>query len=376
MMRLALRSLAHDRSKLLTAVAGVAFAAVLVLVQMGLYAGFLETSSSIIGHMGGDVWVMARGTEVLDSVEPMSPATRASFASHPCVAHARPLVFNWAFVRKPGGTRDNMRVVGVERPSAGEPLVPWELAAGLPQDLEAPGRVAIETFDLPKLQISGDPLGQQMEIGGETVKVAAVTRGVRSFTLLPFVFAEIGQARRMTGMRDGEVNFWVLDLRDSSCAADVIRTVAVSPELQALRRDVWEKQTQTYWLNGSGVGGVLSFSAMLGLLVGAVVVGQTLYAMVRDHRRELATLRAVGATAGELASFVIWQAAFLAAIGTFLGLLFAYAMSKMAATAGLMIILSPWVLAIGVGSVIVMCALSSVLGVRSALTLQAAEVFA
>jgi putative ABC transport system permease protein len=375
MMRIALQSLFADRSKLASALAGVAFAALLVLVQMGLYAGFLETSSSVIGHMGGDVWVMPRGTEVLDSVETLSPASRSAFASHACVKRARPLVFNWAFVRKAGGTRDNVRVVGIERPGSDVPIVPWELAEGLPSDMSAPGRVAVESFDLQKLQITSNPRGAHLEVGGETVRVAAVTRGVRSFTLLPFVFAEIGQARRMTGMSEGETNYWVLDLNDASCAADVIRKVNEHPELTAMARADFQKQTQDYWIVGSGIGGVLSFAAMLGLLVGVVVVGQTLYAMVRDHRRELATLKALGATRREIVGFVAWQAAFLALAGTAIGAALALGLQQMAAAGGLMIVLAPWVVVVGVGSVLAMCAAASLLGVRSVLKLEAAEVF-
>jgi putative ABC transport system permease protein len=375
MIRVALRSLVHDTSKFIASLAGVAFAAVLVFVQTGLYAGFLDTTSSIIGHMRGDVWVMSRGTEVLDTVETMSPSARASFASHPCVSGARPLVFTWSQVRKPNGNLDNVRVIGIERPSKTVPLLPWQLERGLPGDLEAPGRIAIESFDLPKLQIAGDPVGQRMEVGGRTVKIAAVTQGVRSFTLLPFIFAEIEQARAMTNLKDGQASYWVLDLTDPRCADDVIQTVSRNPELQAIRTADFMAKTQKYWLEGSGAGGVLAFAAMLGLLVGAVVVGQTLYAIVRDHKRELATLKALGASSSEIVRFVFWQAAFLAVAGIVIGTLVAFGMRSMAAGAGLVVVLSPWVLAVGAGAVIVMCALSSILGVRSVLRLEAAEVF-
>jgi putative ABC transport system permease protein len=375
MRRIAIRSLTHDRSKLVAAICGVAFAGLLVFLQTGLYAGFLDTSSSMISRMGGDVWVMPRGTEVMDSVETLSAGSRAFAEAQPCVARVRPLVFTWGFVRKTGGTRDNVRVVGVERAAPGAPIVPWTLAEGLPSDIRPPMRVAVDAFDLGKLQIDGEPVGRKIEIGGETAEIAAVSKGVRSFTLLPFVFADIGDARRMTGMSDGQANYWVLDLADPSCAPDVIRGIEKNPELAAVPTDVWLARTQAYWIGGSGVGAVLSFTALLGLIVGLVVVGQTLYTMTKEHHRELATLKALGATSAELVGFVGWQAALLAAAGGALGLVLAALIARAAAGAGLEIILAPWVVVTGLVTIVVMCAAASLLSVRRILSLSPNEVF-
>lgn len=373
MVRIALRSLFHDRSKLLASIAGVTFAAVLVLVQLGLYGGFLHTSSSTISRVGGDVWVMPKGTEVLDSVETLSAGTKSAVTAHPCVARARPLVFAWGFVRKAAGTRDTVRVVGFERDSS--PVVPWNLAEGLPSDLHAPMRVAIDAFDVKKLQIAGRAMGASLEIGGQSAKVAAVTTGVRSFTLLPFVFAQIDDARRMAGFSEGETNYWVLDLRDSACAADVIRTIEKNPELQALPRDEFLTRTQNYWVVGSGVGAVLGFTALLALIVGVVVVGQTLFTITKDYHRELATLKALGARPSELIGFVAWQAAFLAVVGCVGGLVVAFAIRASAVDAGLVVVLSPGIVTTSLLTIVSMCALASLLSVRRVLRLDPAEVF-
>lgn len=377
MIRIALRSLFHDRTKLIASVAGVTFAAVLVLVQLGLFGGFLHTSSSTIAQLGGDVWVMPRGTEVIDSVETLSAGTKSLVAAHPCVARARPLVFAWAFVRKAAGTRDTVRVVGFERgiERGSSPVVPWSLAEGLPSDLHAPMRVAIDAFDVKKLQISGPALGASLEVGGQSAKVAAVTKGVRSFTLLPFIFAQIDDARRMAGFNEGETNFWILDLRDPSCAADVIRTIEKHPELQALPREEFLTKSQDYWVVGSGIGAVLSFTALLALIVGVVVVGQTLFTITKDYHRELATLKALGARSSELVGFVAWQAAFLALVGCVGGLVLAFAIQASAVDAGLVLVLSPKIVATSLLTIVAMCAVASLLSVRRVLRLDPAEVF-
>ena len=66
MIDVALRSLVFDRSKLVASLAGVALATTLLLVELGLYVGLLDSSAALVRRVGGDVWLMARGTEVLE----------------------------------------------------------------------------------------------------------------------------------------------------------------------------------------------------------------------------------------------------------------------------------------------------------------------
>lgn len=373
MKKIALLTLLYDKPKLIASIAGVAFAATLAFVQNALYEGFLYTSSAMITRMGGDLWVMASGTDVLDNVEVLSAGTRSMIANHPCVTRVRPLIFTWAFVRKAGKTRDTVRVVGVD-PSQ-MPLVPWEMKEGLPSDLNAPMRIGIDECDLGKLQIKGDPMRATMNIMGHTVYVSAVTRGVRSFTLLPFVFANIPDARRLTGLSDGEVNYWVLDVEDKQCIPEVAAYIEKHPELQAERTKEFVKKSQDYWINGSGIGAVLAFSALLGLMVGGVIVGQTLYSMARDYQMELSTLKAIGATNFEIVGFVAWQMGFMMTIGTGLGLLASSVIAHMAGKAGMIMILSAEVIFKSSMVIALTCLVASVMSIRQIIKVEAAEVF-
>jgi len=372
-LRIALQSLAHDRGKLVASIAGVAFAATLVFAQVGLYAGFLQSSSAVIRHVGGDVWVMARGTVVVDNGERLSAGSREIAAAHPCVERVRGLVLSFQALRKPNGSLEAVQIVGFE-PSP-KRVVPWAMARGLPQDLHAPMRVAVDRLDVEKLAIDGDPIGAELGIGRESVRVAAVTDGIRAFTLAPYVFAELDTARRLALLGADQAFYWVLDLARPECATDVVAAVDRHPDLVARRTDDFREMTETYWVAGSGAGAALGFSALLGLVVGVVIVGQTLYAVTKEHMRELATLKAIGASPAEIVSFVAWQAAFLALVGGGLGLGMAFGVRNLAVDAGLTIVLSGPVLGVGCGAVLMMCAVASLWSVRAVLALEAAEVF-
>ena len=49
---LARRNLFHDKVRLIVTVTGIVFAVVLIVVELGLFVGFTETTSSLIDHSG------------------------------------------------------------------------------------------------------------------------------------------------------------------------------------------------------------------------------------------------------------------------------------------------------------------------------------
>ena len=68
MWTLARKILLFDRVKFLVAGAGVSVSVFLVLVQIGLYLGFMRNASSIVDHGRADIWVVSAGTENFDKI--------------------------------------------------------------------------------------------------------------------------------------------------------------------------------------------------------------------------------------------------------------------------------------------------------------------
>lgn len=373
MLRIALHSLFFERGKLFAALAGVAFAANLVLVQTGLFFGFQRASTAVIQRAGGDLWVMARGTQLVDFADPLSPGVGERVRAVPCVARARAVIFSWASIRKPSGGIDNVQLIAAE-PKPGHAM-PWALAQGLPSDLRGPGRIAVDEADLDRLEIARPAIGREVTLQDGPVYVGAVTRGVRSFTVVPYLFAEPREARRILGLAEGQATFWAVDLASPRCAADVRAAIERQPDLVVRDRRQFEAMTSHYWVIGSGAGATLAFAALLGLIVGLVVVGQTLYSLTESRSRELATLKAMGASGRELAAFVIWQAAFLAVAGGAAGLGWAFGLARVVGMLGLTVVLDGPVIGGGLGVIAGMCALASLASVRKVIRLEAARVF-
>jgi putative ABC transport system permease protein len=316
---------------------------------------------------------MARGTQLVDFADPLSPGVGEQIRAVPCVERARPVIFSWASIRKPSGGIDNVQLIAAE-PAPGRAL-PWALAEGLPDDLRAPKRIAVDEADLDRLEIPRPAIGQQVELQDGPVYIGAVTRGIRSFTVVPYLFAEPREARRILGLVDGQATFWAVDLAERRCAPDVRAAIERHPDLVVRDRRQFEQMTSNYWVIGSGAGATLAFAALLGLIVGLVVVGQTLYSLTESRSRELATLKAMGASGRELASFVLWQAGLLAVTGSVIGLVWAFGLARLVQTVGLTVVLDATVIGAGLGTIVGMCALASLASVRKVVKLEAAKVF-
>ncbi len=77
----------------------------------------------------------------------------------------------------------------------------------------------------------------------------------------------------------------------------------------------FRERSRTFWLFGTGAGAALFAGALLGVIVGTVVVAQTLYASTKEHLNEFATLRAMGSSRRYIYKVILWQALLSAVIG-------------------------------------------------------------
>lgn len=374
MRRIALQSLFFDRGKLVTSVLGVAIATALLLAQIGIYEGMKTSSSRVIRNFAGDVWVMARGTAVIDNAETISAGVGPLVVAHPCVSQARGLIHSMTFARRSDGSYEAVVLVG-SSPRQHTPYFPWRLVTGLPGDLAHPLAVTIDRLDAKKLGLPEDPMGATFELQGQNAHVVGVTRGIRSIMVMPYLFTSLDNARSVLGLSEGQVSHWVLDLTNPSCVPDVIDWVERHPDLQALTTADWAERTEQYWIRESGAGSMLGLTAILGLVVGVVIVGQTLYSLTQQHFKELAMLRVIGANGGELASFVAWQVLVIGVAGAILGTGLAYGVGWIMERSDVEVDLSEPVVSFGLVTIALMCTLAAAYSVRAVLRIRGTEVF-
>ncbi len=377
MHRIALRTLLHHHAKLAASLAGVAFATALMVIQAGLYDGVRGRASVLVDRIGGDLWVMARGTTMVDDSELLASGVDLGARASACVLDARPVIVSWLPYRTQSGARHTLQLIGTpHEPSDTHAMVPWSMGDGLPSDLRGPDRIAIDDGDLSRFELRAPLIGSHVELAGRRTTVAAVTHGVRNVSLIPMVFADIDTARQLAGASPVGATYWVLDLREPSCAAAIIADVEQDPDLRAMTRNELAHVTEEHVVTESGVGAALAFVALLGFIVGTVIVAQTQFSLVREHVKELGMLRAVGATRRELAAFVAWQSAFVAVVGGLSGLALALLVQDGLAGRSVEIAYSAGALLGGLAAVLVMCSLAGAVSLMSVLRLDVVKVLA
>src|SRR5262249_46093695 len=163
--------------------------------------------------------------------------------------------------------------------------------------------------------------GDRAEINGSQVTVKAVTQGIRSFTTLPYIFAGIDVARTLVGAESEQASYTLVRVAPGSDVEAVRKSLqARLPDTEVLTHEVLRQRSHDYWLYNTGAGGGVIAGMLLSIIVGVVVVAQTLYASTKEHINEFATLRALGASSGFVCKVILWQAVLSAIIGYIFGM--------------------------------------------------------
>src|SRR5581483_7807522 len=277
--KLAFRNLFHDRLRLVATVIGIVFSIVLVTVQMGLYLGFGHMVATMIDNADADLWIMPKGTKCFEDPSLLDERKRFRAKSIDGVADATPIVIGFADWRPPSGTSTPVFVVGSNLKTG---LRPWNLVEGQIAAFSITSAVAVDQSYFARLGVKG--IGSTAEIRQQKVRIAAVTSGIRSFTTTPYVFTTTERARQYAGIPEGKATYFLVHLSKGADAnATRQRLLANLDDIEVLTPTEFRNRSQSFWLFDTGAGMALFAGAVLGIIVGTVIVAQTLYSSTKDH---------------------------------------------------------------------------------------------
>jgi putative ABC transport system permease protein len=371
-LRLAWRNIARDRVRLGIAVAGVGFAVLLMTIQLGLLVGFATTSSSLVDRAGADFWIVPRGAKDVDQAGFLSERQQYVALGIPGAQSVESLVVRFADWKRPDGGVQSVIVVGVD--PVHPALRPWSFVAGSTDSLREPDGVIVDALYAGKLGITR--LGQSVEIMGHRARVVGITSGIRTFTQSPYVFTSLANAKLFTGLTGSETTYLLVN---AGQAADLPK---LKTALQAAlpSSDVWSAhafswQTRFYWLITTGAGAAVLIAAILGVVVGLVIVSQTLYSATVERLDEYATIRAIGAGDRFLRSIIVRQALLSAAFGYSAGTIAALLVAWLAQNSSAAISISVWLLLLLAAVTVAMGLGASLISIRKVLRTDAASAF-
>lgn len=292
----------------------------------------------MIDHASVDLWIVPRGTKSFEDPSLLDVRERYRALAIKDVTDAIPIVIGFADWRMSSGETTPVFIVGSDLRSGG--LQPWNLVAGQIEALSAPRAVAVDRSYFDRLGISG--IGATAEIRQQLVRVAAVTSGIRSFTTTPFVFMDVNRARAHTGIPSSKATYFLVRLGPNS-DVNLVRRQLMSniPDVEVLTPAEFRERSRTFWLFSTGAGAALFAGALLGVIVGTVIVAQTLYSSTKEHLNEFATLRAIGSSRRYIYKVIIFQALLSAIIGFSIAAFVGDAIVKLTAATALPIVVTP-----------------------------------
>jgi putative ABC transport system permease protein len=326
------------------------------MVQLGLYFGFNRMLTMIIDHAPTDLWVVAAETKYFEDLSLLDSRMRERLLALDGVAEAVPVLAGFSVWMLPDGGMTSVFVVASDLASGGLP--PWNVVEGDRKSLLEQGTVAIDRSYASRLGVSG--VGAEAQIRGQPVVVGTITEGIRSFTTTPYVFSDSAGARSYLGLPSNYTTHFLVRLKPGADLEGTRKAILSGiPAIQALTPSEFREQSRSFWLLRTGAGAALVAGAILAVIVGTVIVAQTLYSSTKEHLYEFATLRAMGASNNYIYRVIVCQALIDTSIGLAIAGLIGLAIVRMTATSVIQIVLTPNLVIALFGLTVVMCIVSA-----------------
>ncbi|GAU85479.1 ABC transporter permease [Bosea sp. BIWAKO-01] len=378
MLGLALKMLFGDRAKVLGLVFGVAFATLLVTQQGAMFVGLMTRSQNIIADAQDvDIWVMDPSVEHPDLIRPMRDVELFKVRGVPGVAWAAPFFKGGAPVRTQEGRTKGAVILGVD--DATLVGVTQRFIIGSPADLMRPDAIAIDRVGFMQLW-PGEPLsvGKVLELNERRAVVTAITDAAPAFSAQVIIHARYSQASSYLPSGRNRLSFILAKAMHGTEPSFVARDITERTGLKAHSSEEFSQQTVRYYLRNTGIPISFATTILLGIVVGAAIVGLTFSMFVSENIFQYAMLKVIGVTNIRLVGLVLFQACVVGVIGYAIGTglaaaFFAFACTPTSALRGFVL---PWWIATAVaGTILVLILLSSLASLRRVLVVEPAVVF-
>ena len=227
-------------------------------------------------------------------------------------------------------------------------------------------RGVLETVSLPA----------RVEINGHRAKIEREVSGFGGFLGVPVLFTSYRNAARYLGIEQQDGMYIVARVAKGYSVPEVQQSLKQRlPEVDVLTRQQFAHKSRMYWMTKTGAGSAIATAALLGFLIGLVVVSQTVYANTMENIDEYATLKALGASRTFVARIVVTESLICGAAGSVLGLVAALPATILAKSFIPWIHTPAWLPLVIVVVSLLMGALASVASVRSSLAVDPGRVF-
>jgi putative ABC transport system permease protein len=373
--------LKHKPLRLLVALAGIAFAVLLIMMQLGFRSALFE--SAVRFHERFDYDIALFSPDSVFIVRPQTFSIRRLYQAmgYEAVEEATPVYIFPSVWKNPwNNQRRSINTIGFHPDDA---LLDIEGFDMLRERLRQQDVVLFDRASRPEFGPVADAVdaGQRVvtEINDREVEVAGLFEMGTSFGIDGTVITSDDNWLRLFPSRPrNEIQLGLVRLKagsDIGAVRDAMDDYLPDDVLVMTKAQFVERE-KNYWNSATPIGYIFAFGAIMGFVVGAIIVYQILFADVSEHLNEYATLRAIGYRNRFVSGIVLQQAAILAVLGYLPGLgAAAWLYGKAAGATNLPLYVTTDRAVTVFLLTLAMCAISGMLAVRKVRRLDPAEVF-
>ncbi|MBD2452373.1 FtsX-like permease family protein [Nostoc sp. FACHB-152] len=313
--------LSHHKSRLLVAISGIAFADVLIFMQLGFQNALYDSNTRLNRVVRADI--------VLMSTQSRNTLNLSTFARRRLLQAAD----------VPGVRSTSAMYIG---------LVTWKNPqTHRPTSLQAIGFNPDEpAIDLPEVNSQLDKLklpdtfifdratrGQYNEVFSQVEAGNTVTTEVDKRTITIDGLFKLGSSFAADGtlissddnylrifprQQAGSINLGLIYTEpgyDPKQVAEILKLYLPKEDVQVLTREEFVQFEEDYWKNESPIGFIFGLGVGMGFIVGVIIVYQVLSTDVNAHIKEYATFKAMGYRNLYLLGVIFEEAIILALLG-------------------------------------------------------------
>lgn len=336
---LAWRVLQKERTRLLIAILGIAFADVLMLMQLAIRDALFISTSTVQESIKGDLFVLNKNFETLIAPLPIDRATLYRCLGHHQVDSVAALYLSIVPWKNPVTKTDRGILVMGYDPFTN--LFDEKIASRAEVDkLKRFGDVLFDKQSRPEfgpipelLRTNGPVITEVNRVQVRVVGLATIGAGFGADGNI--ICSDTTFHRIFPYHKPRDIEVGVIRLKagaDPVAVARDLNAITGNTALVATKQQFVERE-RNYWRTATPIGYIFNLGVVLGFVVGVIIVYQILHSDVNDHLAEYATMKAMGYGTATLASILLFESILLAGFGYVPGYFIATAFYNAAQTA-------------------------------------------
>lgn len=317
---LAWLQLAREKVRLCVALAGIGFAVILMMMQLGFQEALFTAAVNFHVNLKTDIVLINPQTTTLFAIKNFSRRRLYQAAGIDGVESVTPLYLDFGFWRNPDTRKTRQILVIGFDPSQAVLSLP-----GVDEYLDQIKLSDVVLFDENSRPEYG-PIAEQFkagktvftEVSGRKVTVGGLFQLGASFSADGnLITSDVNLLRLFPGRTLGLIDIGLINVKPGVDASSVMSTLkkTLPDDVLVLSKQGFVRFEREYWETSTTIGFIFTLGTLMGFIVGMVIVYQILYTDVSDHLAEYATLKAMGYKSRFLYSVVLQESFILAVLG-------------------------------------------------------------